>query len=233
MFLLVMVAALYAQDALQQADAAWLKRSASDQYAYDAIKLYEQAGQAAPTNDVPWYQIARAYQFLGRFAPAAAKDALFAKGMDAAKKALAVNPNSVGGHYWYSACLSRWLESKGVTTKLKHLGELKSHLMAARKIDPAFFFGGPARVLGMIAFKSPLASNKEAIQYLHESLKYAPDYSLTLVNLGEVLIKEKQYVEAKQHLQKVLALSPLPGFERELADDQDLAKKLLASIPAS
>jgi hypothetical protein len=40
-----------------------------------------------------------------------------------------------------------------------------------------------------------------------------------------------QYAEAKVHLQKVLGLSPMPGFERELADDKELAKKQLTLIP--
>ncbi len=232
--LLLAAAMLYAQDAnalLQQAEATWAKRSVSEQNAYAAIQQYEAVAKAAPTMDVPLYQIARAYYFLGRFAPAGKKDALYQQGIAAAKRALAVNANSVGGHYWVAACTSRWLEDKSTMEKLKNLKELKNHLMTARKLDPSFYFGGPSRALGMIAFKSPLAANSEAIQYLRESLKYAPNYSLTLVNLGEVLIKEKQYAEAKQHLQKVLGLSPMPGYERELADDKELAKKLLASIP--
>jgi len=232
--LLTLVAVLYAQDAntlLQQAEAAWVKRSASDQNVYEAIKLYEQAAKAAPTNEVPLYQIARAYYFLGRFAPAAKKDELYLKGAEYAKRAFTLKPNKVGGHYWYAACMSRWLEPKSIAQKLKYLSELKEHLLTARKLDPRFYFGGPSRALGMIAFKSPFASNKEAIQLLRESLSYFPDYSLTLVNLGEVLVKEKQYAEAKVHLQKVLGLSPMPGFERELADDKELAKKQLALIP--
>jgi len=223
-----------AQDAaslMQQADAAWLKRSASDQNAYQAIQLYQQAGQAAPNNDVPHYQIARAYYFLGRFAPAAQREQLYLKGVDAAKNALAVNANSVGGHYWYSACLARSLEKKSLFEKRKYVKDIKQHMAAALRLDPSFYFGGPPRALGMLSFKSPFGSNDDAIKMLRKSLEYAPDYSLTLVNLGEVLIKEKQYEEAKKHLQKVLTLQPMPGFERELAGDKKLAKKLLASIP--
>jgi len=234
-FVVILAASgLYAQDAaslMKQADDLWLKRSASDATAYEAVKLYEQAAQADPKNDVPLYNIARAYQFLGRFAPKNKQESVFKQGMEYAKNALAVNPNSVGGHYWYAACLARSLQNKGITTKMKYAGELTDHLETSIKLDPSYYYGGPDRVIGMIYFKSPLAKNSTAIEHLRKSLKYDPDYSLTLVNLAEVLIKEKQYDEAKQYIDKVLNLKARPGFERELADDKALAKELLDSIP--
>ncbi len=220
-----------AQTLMQQAEAMWVKRSASLQNAYAAIKLYEQAAAADHSLDAPHYQIARAYYFIGRFSPPAQREALYMQGVEAAKKALAANAGSAGGNYWYSACLARAIEDKSVITKGKYVSDIKGHMLAARQANPGFYFGGPARALGMVSFKSPFGSNAEAIVLLRESLKYAPDYSLTLVNLAEVLIKEKQYAEAKQLCNKVLVLKPMAGYERELKDDQELAKRLLDSIP--
>jgi tetratricopeptide (TPR) repeat protein len=196
-----------------------------------AIAQYEQARTADPKNAEAWYKIARAYYFLGRFAPADQKENLYLKGVDAARQGFMANPNSAGAHYWYSACLAKSLENKSVVTKMKHKGDMEAHLQRARALDPKFYFGGPDRAIGMILFKSPVASNQEAIKHLRASLAHAPDYSLTLVSLAEVLVAEKQYAEARTLCQKVLALSPKPGFERELAADQALAKKLLASMP--
>lgn len=227
----LLVNAQDAQILLQQAEAVYMKRSASMQNAYAAIKLYELAATADPGLDVPHYQIARAYYFIGRFSPQAQREALYLKGVEAAKKALAANPNSAGGHYWYSACMARAIEDKSIITKSKYVNDIKGHMLAAIKSDPRFYHGGPARALGMVSFKSPFGNNSDAIQLLRESLKHDSDYSLTLVNLAEVLIKEKQYEEARQLCHKVLALKPEPGFARELKGDQQLAQRLLNSIP--
>ncbi len=215
---------------MKQGDDAWLGRSASDARVTEAIAAYEQAAAGATAAEA-WYKIARAYYFLGRFAPAAQKKDLFAKGIDAGKKALAADAGSAGAHYWYAACLAKSVETASVMTKLKYKGEMESHLKRARQLDAPFYFGGPDRLIGMILYKSPVASNSEAIEHLRASLSFGPDYSLTLVSLAEVLIAEKQYAEARQMCTKVQSLKPMPGFEKELADDQALARKLLASMP--
>lgn len=216
-------------DALvQQAESFWLERSSSDQYAIKAIGAFTQAAQMETERDTPHFQIARAYYFLGRFAAPAQKEAFYSKGVAAAEKAILINENSIGGFYWYSACMARILQTKRMTEKLKYVKKIKGYLTRARDMDPGFYYGGPSRALGMISFRSPFGSNKEAIFLLRESLQYASEYSLTLVNLAEVLIKEKQYVEARQLCEKVIKLKPKPGFERETANDQALARTLLA-----
>ena len=231
---LLLAALAYAQDYasfMAQGDQMWLARSGSDEKVIAAIKLYEQAAQTDPKQAEPYCQIARGYYFLGRFAPAAKKEELYKKGVAAGEKAIGLNANSPCAHYWYAVCLAKSLENKSVVEKLKYKSKMESNLEFCRKSDPKYYYGGPDRVIGMVAFKNPLANNSMAIEHLRQSLKLYPDYSLTLVNLAEVLIKEKQYAEAEQLCKKTLTLTPMKGFERELADDQAQAKKLLASIP--
>jgi tetratricopeptide (TPR) repeat protein len=216
---------------MQKGDAEWLLRSAGDKHARQAIDFYRQAGAADAKNAEAFAAMARGYYFLGRFAPTAQKETIYQQGMEAATLGFAADPGHTGSHYWYSACLAKSLEDKSVMTKMRYKNDLESHLKKAAAMNPAYYFGGPDRAMGMILYKSPVASNQEAIKLLRKSLTYAPDYSLTLVSLAEVLIAEKQYGEAKQLCDKVAALKPKPGFERELADDQVLAKKLLAGIP--
>jgi tetratricopeptide (TPR) repeat protein len=215
---------------LKSAEELWLKRSVSEQNVNEAIKFWQQAASSDPKSEEAFIGMAKSYYFLGRFSKGS-KEAMYQKGIDAAKSALTLNPKGVGGNYWYVVCLAKSLEDKSLTTKMKYMSDIKSHIEAAVAADPKYYFGGPYRVSGMLYFKSPLASNKTAIENLRKSLEIAPEYSLTLVNLAEVLIKEKQYDEAKRLLEKALAVNPKPGFERETADDKELAKKLLASIP--
>jgi tetratricopeptide (TPR) repeat protein len=216
---------------LKQGDDAWVLRSAGDAHVQDAIAAYEKAAAAAPQDATPLYEIARAYYFLGRFAAKAQKKDLFLKGVEAAKKALAANAASAGAHYWYAACLAKSVENESTMTKLKFKGDMEKHLERAHALDPSFYYGGPDRVIGMILYKSPVASNSDAIVHLRASLRFDPEYSLTLVSLAEVLVAVKQYDEAKRVCQKTLGLKPRPGFEKELADDQALALKLLAAMP--
>ncbi|MDP8224931.1 MAG: hypothetical protein P9L99_16345 [Candidatus Lernaella stagnicola] len=214
---------------LAQGEAAWLQRSASDENVRRAIEFFTKAGEAGSAEG--YYKAARGYYFLGRFTEGKQRKDVFLKGATAAKRGWEIDLNSVGSHYWYVANLAKSLQDKGVVAKMKRKNEILQHLKTCRKLDASFYYGGPDRILGMLAYKSPVGSNEEAIKRLRVSLKLAPNYSLTLVSLGEVLVAEKQYEEARGVLLRVLALSPEPGFERELAADKKLAKGLLEKIP--
>ncbi|MDP8256862.1 MAG: hypothetical protein P9M14_14020 [Candidatus Alcyoniella australis] len=216
---------------IAQGDALYLQRSSSDDFVLQAVAKWEQAFQADPASADAAYRISMAYYFLGRFAPADKREALYVKGTQWGEKAYTADPQSAGAHYWYAVNLAKSYEEKSTFSKMTIVGDVQDNLAAALKLDPTFWYGGPDRVIGMVYFKSPLARNSTAVEHLKRSLSYAPNYSLTLVNLGEVLIKEKEYNAACQYLEKVLTLTPDPGFEKELEDDKRLAHELLASIP--
>lgn len=226
--------ALFAQEYIEQCtagDAAYLKRSEDLANVKTAISKWESAQVSKPGAIEPYLKIAMAYFYLGRFA-ANSDEARrkFEKGNDYAKKALAINEKSAAAHYWWAVTLAKSVEQEGKFAKLTILADVTKSLHIARKIDPTYFFGGPDRALGMISIKNPVPSYTLAIHHLTQSLTYAPDYSRTLLFLGEAYAKDNQRDKARNILKKVLETKPMPGFKREEDADKKMAEQLLSEL---
>ncbi len=212
-------------------DAAFQKRSDSDSAVIEAIKYWDRAFAANPNEAAPLYRLAMAYSFLGRFAKNdAAVEKYFLKGHKYAKSAVEKNQKSAASHYWWSVTLYYSVRHKNKFAKLAVHGDITAHLLMARKIDPDYRFGGPDRELGRVALISPIPSMQLALKYLGSCNKIAPEFSENALLLAKALIKDKQFARARPYLEKVLSLKPMPGYEKELKDDQNQAGELLKSL---
>ena len=192
------------QELLLAGDAAYHRRSIDNANVLEAIKFWERASAAAPKESAPFYRLAMAYSFLGRFAKDnASAEKLFLKGHDYAKSAVKNDSKSAAAHYWWSVTLYNSVKNKTKFAKLSVHGDITSHLLTARKLDPNYQFGGPDRELGRIALKSPVSSVSIALKYLQDSYKIAPEYSVNILLLAEALIKNhpKLYKEFISYLE--------------------------------
>ena len=243
---LIAVVAIFALSglALAQEDAAslikkgddlYLARSGSLDSVKKAIEVWEKASALDPKSEEPLYKISMGYYYLGRFTDQKNDElTLFTKGKEYGEKAVALNPNSSPSQYWVAVNIGKWGEAKGIMKSLSMVKPMRDHLEKAEKADPRYFFGGPARVLGRLYFKAPsvisIGDKKKAEEYLRKSLQLSPDYSLTMLYLAEVLADSGKKDEAKTLCEKIQSLSPMPGFERELANDKAEARKLQEKI---
>jgi len=212
-------------------DGLWLKRSESIDNVRQAIELWQKAGEKDPKDATPLYQISMGYYFLGRFSEGdeTFKKDLFTKGKEWGEKAVAVDPQSAGAHYFLAVNMAKWGEAHGKVKSLFLSKDLIGNLSKAKDIDPTFYYGGADRVLGKVLFEVPGVfggDKKRAEEHLRASLKIAPNYGLTLLYLAELLIDANRKEEAKGILDKLATLQPMPGFEQELKDDQDNGNKL-------
>ncbi len=231
--LLCTLAALAGTDYLARADALFAQR-ADLAKARQAAALYEKALQADAKSETAAYKLARTYYWIGKHQDSdEQKVAVFAKGIAAAKKALAINPDSIGGHYWLGVCYGVYGSAKGVMKSLSLVDPIKQEMAAVIAQDPSYDSGGAYRVLGRLYFKLPGlfgGSNSKAVENLKTAIKYGPHRWLNHIYLAEVYIDEGEKEKARELLKKVLAGPAEPGLEPEWAEEKITAQKLLKDL---
>jgi tetratricopeptide (TPR) repeat protein len=225
------LAAQEAHELIKAGDAAYLERSESMEQVKKAIKKWEHASMVDSKDPSPMYKIAMAYCFLGRFAKTSDEaEKMYTTAYEFAKKAVEKDGKCGPAHYWLAYSLHQSVANKNKFAKLAVKGDITSHFITARSIDPKYYFGGPDRGIATLALKSPVPTLALARKYVDDSLAHAPDYSANLILAAEVALKEGKRQEAKDLLEKVMKQKPMPGFDKELADDQKNAQSLLDQI---
>lgn len=222
-----------AQDYLKQANDLFAQR-ADLAKAAQAAGLYEKALQADPKNEEAAWRLARVQYWIGKHQKTDdEKIAAFEKGIAAAKKAIAINPNSIGGHYWLGVSYALYGKAKGITKSLSLIDPIKEQMAAVIKLDPSYDKGGAYRVLGRLYFKLPGlfgGSNSTAIKDLKAAIKYGPDRWLNHLYLAEVYLDEGENDKAKELLNKIIAGPPEPGLEPDWAEEKARAQQLLKEM---
>jgi tetratricopeptide (TPR) repeat protein len=136
-----------------------------------------------------------------------------ARGAGYARAAVKLSPNAVEGHY-YSG-INRALEA---TTRLFLTAKfmvptIRDTWKRAVQIDPTFDHGGPARALGSLYTHAPpwpasIGDPEMGVELLSKAVKSAPDYAQNALLMGDALLANEKYDEARQQYQKVLDALP-------------------------
>lgn len=218
---------------MKQADELFAQR-ADLAKAQQAADLYEKALAADPKNEEAAWKAARVLYWIGRNTKGDEnKVKVFERGIADAKKALAINPKSLGGHYWLGVSYGLYGSAKGVTKSLSLINPIKEEMAAVIEQDPKYDEGGPYRVLGRLYFKVPGifgGSNSQAIENLNTAIKHGPTRWLNHLYLAEVYIDEDENGKAKELLTLVIKGPAPQGLEPEYAMWKAEAEKLLKGI---
>ncbi len=219
-----------AAELIKQGDALYAQR-ADLAKARQAAQAYAQALSADPKSEQAAWKLARTYYWIGKHSPEDQKLDIFQKGVDAAKKAIAINPKSAPGHFWLGVNYGVYGSAKGIMESLSLVDPIKKEMAAVIALDPDFEAGGPYRVLGRLYFKLPGlfgGDNDEAIKNLKIAVQKGPKRYLNHIYLAEVYYDEDEPGKAKELLEVVVAGPPEPGYEPETAEWKAQAKKMLA-----
>jgi tetratricopeptide (TPR) repeat protein len=179
--------------------------------------------------DAAW-KLARADYWLGGHAPEKERRAFFENGIEAGRKAAALEPNRPEGHFWIAANMGALAESFGLRAGLKYRKPIREELETVLRLDPTFEQRSADRALGRWYHKVPKlfgGSNTLAEEHLRESLKANPHSTVSHFFLAELLIDEGRKDEARAELQKVIE-SPLdPEWAPEDQEYKHKARTLL------
>ncbi|MCB9489403.1 MAG: hypothetical protein H6684_11780 [Deltaproteobacteria bacterium] len=215
---------------LEAGDTLYLKRSDNPVAVRQAVERWTEAAEASDAPAEAFERIARARMFQARFADDEKQRAGYlASAEEAAEKALKADSKRAGGHYWSAAARWESIKRKPAMKVMQSLEDLRGRLEAAKKIDPSYEFAGPDRLLGVIAFQSPVISYPAADEHLAAAVKLAPTYSPNLLARARLEAKLERAAKAEELARRILALTAAPGFEKELSADQNSAKEFLPS----
>jgi tetratricopeptide (TPR) repeat protein len=212
--------ALYADRAnlasARAAASAWAVRSMEDPADFDAA-----------------WKLARAAYWLGGHAPETERRAFLEDGIEAGRRAAALQPMRAEGHFWVAANMGALAESFGIRQGLKYRKAIKEQLQTVLRLDPGFQDGSADRALGRWYFKVPRlfgGNHTRAEEHLRRSLAYDPHSTVTRFFLAELLIDDDRLDEARAELQAVIDAPPNPGWIPEDQDYKARARARLATL---
>ena len=191
-----------------------------------------------------WVAVSRAAYWLGLMhADAGAKDdvtkASFAIGVEAARKAGALDAKDPGAPYWEAVNLASMAEISGVVSSAGQLPTLMKLMNRTSALDPNYFYGGVDRFWGTVITRTPGflvrlqgRSSYDAEKFFQQSLKTAPSMVSTRVFMAELLMKEGEREKALQLLREAAAIPAVTDAELEPWNVQArmVARKRLAEL---
>ena len=163
---------------IAQADAAYSQRDDVSQ-AKVAMLSYERAAaqDLSRTAECLW-KASRTAWWLGEHGETRAERlSYYQKGIDLAKKVLALNPESVEGHFWLGGNLGSYGEVKGVLKSLSLVKPIRLEMGEVIRRNEHYLNGAAYHVLGAVDYKVPAlmgGSKPRAKAELEKALSLGP-----------------------------------------------------------
>ncbi len=201
----------------------------------ESIMVLSGARGGSDRYEVQW-RLARAFFFLGQ--QASSRDSarqLYAAGIGAGERAVALNSERVEGHFWVGVNLALFAESGGGLRALRALRFARTELKRAVSISDKYHDAGPLRVLGRLEHKSPRllgGSLKRSRELFDRALVIAPSNSVTLLYAAELALDAGERERATSLLQRILESSIDPDWEFENNRDREVAQAILKRLPS-
>jgi hypothetical protein len=173
---------------------------------------------AAPGDFEAAWKLSRARYYVGTNGPADGRRAALEAGMEAARRAIALQQARPEGHFWLAANMGALAESFGLRQGLKYRKDIKAELEEVLRLDPAYEAGSADRALGRWYFKVPGlfgGSNEKSEQHLRKSLTYDANSTASWFFLAETLEDMGRKTDARAALQQVIDAPINPAWAPE------------------
>jgi len=180
------------------------------------------------------WKLARAKYWLGTNGlPETERRGALESGIEAATKAIALQPNRPEGHFWKAANMGALAESYGLRQGIKYRGAIRDELEFVLTKDPAFLQGSADRALGRWYFKVPAlfgGNKKKSEEHLRKALAYNPQSVITRLFLAETLMAMDRDAEARRELEAAIAAPEDPEWIPEDRVFKQQARVLLQRL---
>lgn len=217
-------------DAVREADDYYLGRARLEN-ARKGLEVLRAAVRDNPQDYEAWWRISRTACYIARHTDSPEKRRLLNEGIQGGKRAIALRPNGVEGHFWLGANYGLSAEEGGFLTGLRLADAIRAEMETVIRIDPDYEEDAGRRLLARVYYRAPFfkgGDKRRSVELLQESLKRFPNNSLTLLYLADNLLALGRREEAGEQLEKILKLCPDPLYGPELADNQAEARERLA-----
>jgi tetratricopeptide (TPR) repeat protein len=197
--------------------------------AREAAAIWEARLAKDKTDFEAAWKLARACYWLGGHVSPDDSRKQYERGIEAAERAVELQPKRPEGHFWMAADMGAMAESFGLRAGIRYRGPIRRALETVLQIDPAFQQGSADRALGRWYFRVPRlfgGSRDKAIEHLKRSLTYAPQSTATHYFLAETLFDMDRRDEARREAQAVLDAPLDPDWTPEDREFKQKAKAL-------
>jgi len=196
-----------------------------------AIDLYKKVLAIDPKNEEALWKLSRSFRWQGDIASSESdKLSHYKEGERWAKRAIEMNPESVGGHLMLGIAYGRIGETQGVMKSLSLISPIKNEMNAVLAKDPSN--DAAHHVLGVLYRKVPGlmgGSIKKSIEELEEAVRLNPASTLSYLDLAKSYLEKGKKGEARTALEKLLAIDR-PSDRVQSKKDRMEAEKLLANL---
>lgn len=171
--------------------------------------------------------------WVGTHGPVAERRRALEAGIEAGRRAAAIEPRRSEGHFWMAANMGALAESFGLRQGLRYRGAIKEALETVLRIDPMFQKGSADRALGRWYFKVPRmfgGSNQRSEAHLRKSLTYDPHSTASHFFLAETLLDMNRRAEALEEFRKVIEAPIDPDWEPEDLDFKARSRAALMKL---
>ena len=194
------------------------------------IELLREDLTRSPQDYESWWRLAKFGNYRARHASGPEKVKLLKQAVDAGKKAVALQPNSVEGHFWLGASYGLLAEESGLIEGLRLVDTIRHEMEIVEKVDPNYEESSGLRTLARVDYRAPFfkgGDKQKSIRLLEECDRRFPDNSLTLLYLADSYIAVGRRGEARDLLERIVKMCPDPQYGPELADNQTEAREAL------
>ena len=223
------------EERVTAADLHWSRRSQAGVTEL-LLQNLEDADRDHPNQGEVLWRLARAYWWKSTRIPKDDKktrlewlDMAKATG-ERASKAAPANPDA---HYWYAAAMAETGSARGILQSLFMVKPTREALERGLAADPNHASCHYLMAELYLQLPGPplsIGNKQKAVEEARLAVKYGPDSSSHWLVLGRALIATKQYSEARQVLNTLLAMAPDLGDPDGTRADQDEARTELQSI---
>lgn len=218
---------------IERVDALFAARDTGDNLK-QATLLMEQLTTREPSNYEACWRLARLRYYLAdREKDSPRKSKLLQAGIDAARKAVALDDKRVEGHFWFAANEGEYADMKGALQSLNMVKTIRKEFEAALAINPAYENGAIYSALGQIDLNLPrlLGGNeRRGIERLEEGLKVGSNNAELAVTLAEVYAKKGRKDEARRLMESVVNGNDPGRSPVEMAELKTKARALLDKL---
>ena len=196
-----------------------------------ALTLVRAAAATNPQDYEDWWRVAMFTNFLARRATKTEESRLLDEGIEAGKKAVALSPNRVEGHFWLGANYGLAADSGSFLKGLRLVDDIRSEMQTVIKLNPEYQQAGALRILARVYLCAPffLGGNKHhSIELLEECQKRYPQNSQTMLFLADSYLAVGRKEDARRQLESILNHGPDAEFGPELTENQAEAQARLA-----
>jgi tetratricopeptide (TPR) repeat protein len=132
------------------------------------------------------------------------REELALRGIEAARKSVALNPKLANGQYTLALNLGQLARTRTLTA-LKIVQEMETAFLKAIALDPHLDYSGPHRALGILYQDAPnwpvsIGNRKKAREHFDQAVKLHPDYPGNPLCLIEAFLKWNEADSATERL---------------------------------